>query len=68
MGKAAGLIMNKLKWRWLCRIFGHNFKKTKVLSKVSLKRKRIVYRCSRCFEPMIIRVEKRSRKIKKAFV
>ena len=68
MGKAAGLIMNKLKWRWLCRIFGHNFKKTKVLSKVSLKRKRIVYRCSRCFEPMIIRVEKRSRKIAKEIV
>ncbi|MBL7131676.1 MAG: hypothetical protein ISS45_09815 [Candidatus Omnitrophica bacterium] len=59
--------MIKLKWSWLCRILGHNFKKTKDLNKVSLKRKRIVYHCSRCFEPLIIRAKKRSRKTKKDY-
>lgn len=42
----------------MCKIFGHHFKKTRDLRKSPLKRERIVYRCNRCFYPMILREEK----------
>ncbi|MEI8350194.1 MAG: hypothetical protein WCI77_08580 [Candidatus Omnitrophota bacterium] len=47
------------KKHWICKIAGHSFKKVKDLRMVKLHRERVVYRCERCGQPLVIREKER---------
>jgi hypothetical protein len=47
--------MSWFKSPWLCKFFGHRFALINDLRDGLIKRQRIVYRCLRCGDPMIVR-------------
>jgi DNA-directed RNA polymerase subunit RPC12/RpoP len=46
--------MSWFKPSWLCKIFGHRLVLVNDLREGAVKRQRVVYRCLRCGQPVIV--------------
>ncbi len=54
--------MSWFRFPWLCKFFGHRLILINDLREGRIKRQRVVYRCLRCKEPVIIRAIERRNK------